>query len=108
LILINAVANGAVIALARDATRRKQEADARGAATRARNRAGRPTVGKSSAKDAPAPAMETPPVAPYGVPGASTGACAPGAFMIPVRWRRASLEDVADAEIVSASDKLLS
>jgi hypothetical protein len=40
LILINAVANGSVIALARDATRRKRDADARGAATRARSRAG--------------------------------------------------------------------
>src|SRR4029077_8207751 len=39
LILINAVANGSVIALARDATCRKRAADARGAATRARGRA---------------------------------------------------------------------
>lgn len=36
LILINAVANGSVIALARDATCRRREADARRAATRAR------------------------------------------------------------------------
>jgi hypothetical protein len=40
LILINAVSNGSVIALARDATRRKRDAAARGAATRATNRAG--------------------------------------------------------------------
>lgn len=38
LILINAVANGSVIALARDATCRRREADARRAATRARSR----------------------------------------------------------------------
>ena len=39
LILINAVANGSVIALARDATRRRCEADARRATTRATTRA---------------------------------------------------------------------
>jgi hypothetical protein len=39
LILINAVSNGAVIALARDASQKKRAADARGAATRASNRA---------------------------------------------------------------------
>jgi hypothetical protein len=38
LVLINAVANGSVIALSRDATRRRCEADARRAATRARSR----------------------------------------------------------------------
>lgn len=38
LIAINALANGSVIALARDATRRRVEADARRSATRARNR----------------------------------------------------------------------
>lgn len=40
LIVINAVANGSVIALARDATRRRCEADTRRVATRTRNRAG--------------------------------------------------------------------
>lgn len=43
LILINAVANGSVIALSRDATRRRREADARRAATYARRRASRGT-----------------------------------------------------------------
>jgi hypothetical protein len=38
LIVINALANGSVIALAHDATRRREEADARRSATRARNR----------------------------------------------------------------------
>src|SRR5680860_12417 len=38
LILINAVANGSVIALSRDATRRQREADVRRAATRSRTR----------------------------------------------------------------------
>lgn len=38
LIAINAIANGSVIALSRDATRRRCEADARRAATRARSR----------------------------------------------------------------------
>lgn len=53
LILINAVSNGAVIALARDATRRKQEADARGAATRARTRATRGGHGTKPEAQAP-------------------------------------------------------
>lgn len=64
LILINAVANGSVIALARDATRRKREADARGAATRARSRAAS-TPRKSS------PAPQTPIVVVVPAPHAS-------------------------------------
>lgn len=44
LIAINAVANGSVIALARDATCRKRASDARGAATRARNQEARPSA----------------------------------------------------------------
>jgi hypothetical protein len=39
LIVINAIANGCVIALAREATARRQDADARRSATRAQNRA---------------------------------------------------------------------
>jgi hypothetical protein len=108
LILINAVANGSVIALARDATRRKQEADARGAATRARSRAAAGGVhgtGKHGAQNAPLiGAQDAPPltessaavsVPPQGSPEASR------ALVIPVRWRWASLDDVPDAEIVA-------
>jgi hypothetical protein len=54
LIFINAVANGSVIALARDATRRRCEADTRRAATRASSRSNRETV------TAPAPAPRVP------------------------------------------------
>jgi len=88
LILINAVANGSVIALARDATRRRCEADARRAATRARTRADR--VPRSSQ---PAPTRAVPAQVPT-----------PGHAIVP--WRRATLDDVVDAEIVS--EELLS
>jgi hypothetical protein len=45
LIAINAIANGCTIALARDATRRRREADARRSATRARRRGVGPRQG---------------------------------------------------------------
>jgi hypothetical protein len=83
LILINAVANGSVIALSRDATRRQREADARRAATRARSRtshAGVPRV--------PAAAPQPQPL---------TGT--PGLVKVPTWWGPTS--DVIDAEIVS-------
>jgi len=54
LILINAVSNGSVIALARDATRRKREAAARGAATRATNRTRAPAPRPTCRSSAPA------------------------------------------------------
>lgn len=91
LILINAVANGSVIALSRDATRRRCEADARRAATRARTRA------RTEQHEAPrrAPAAPTPEVrAPRTVQTPSTALVTP-------MWRRATLDDVIDAEIVS-------
>jgi hypothetical protein len=107
LILINAVANGSVIALARDATRRRCEADARRAATRARARTARGRTEQSPAPapdapvvvDAPAPARRSPP----GVnrPPARSQA------LVPQLWRRATLDNVIDAEIVSEV-KLLS
>lgn len=63
LILLNAVANGSVIALSREATNRRREADARRAATRARGRSGGRSVPKSrgpivvdTAPSVPAPA----------------------------------------------------
>jgi hypothetical protein len=54
LIAINALANGSVIALAHDATRRREEADARRSATRARNREA------AKARREQAPAIQTP------------------------------------------------
>jgi len=77
LILINAVSNGSVIALARDATRKQQDSMARGAATRARSR----SAGKSS----PSPAPHQP---------SST----PQDMVVGPRWK---LTDTLDAEIVS-------
>lgn len=94
LVLINAVSNGSVIALARDATRRKQDADARGAATRARTRADRGVHGtkKPEVQD-DLPLTENPrgPVAQMSLQTRP---------VIPVRWRRATFENVTDAEIV--------
>jgi len=97
LILINAVANGSVIALARDATKRRCEADARRAATRSRGRT-------SSARE---PEVETPVT--HRAPAAAAAAAnrrpaarpAPSTAMAAPVWRRATLDDVIDAEIVS-------
>ena len=82
LILINAVANGSVIALARDATRRRGEADARRAATRTRSRSTSPHVEASASHRAPAAAPR---------PAAAR----------PAVWRTPAHEDVIDAEIIS-------
>ncbi len=88
LVFINAVANGSVIALARDATRRRCEADARRAATRARSRTSRE----------PAPAPRVPVVTP---PPRSRSAGTPGLVKMP-RWAPVDAGDtVIDAEIVS-------
>ena len=91
LVLINAVANGSVIALARDATRRRCEADARRSATRSRNRA---------------PARDTDDHA--GVPKHATSARTSASRGPAVAWRRATLDDVVDAEIVGEEKLLLS
>jgi hypothetical protein len=93
LILINAVANGSVIALSRDATKRRCAADARRAETRARSRAAR---GETTA---PQPAASQP------VPAARP-ARQPSSRPAPVvtTWRKATLDDAIDAidaEIVS-------
>ena len=105
LILINAVANGSVIALSRDATRRRCEADARRAATRARSRT------------APArePEVEVEEPARRAHAGSARRARrptarpvhAPSTAMTAPVWRRATLDDVIDAEIVS-EEKFLS
>lgn len=79
LIAINAVANGSVIALSRDATKRRCEADARRAATRARSRGTVPQA--ASPRRSSRPVAQDPVVTPV--------------------WKRASLDDVIDAEIVS-------
>ncbi len=87
LVLINAVSNGSVIALSRDATRRRCEADARRAATRARAHASRASV----------PASQPAPAAPARAPIPRT-AGTPGLVKMP-RWT--ATDDVVDAEIVS-------
>jgi hypothetical protein len=107
LILINAVANGSVIALARDATCRRRDADARGAAARTRSRASargaesrEPHVApplSDAPADAPATSSVSPPVHPSRGPVSASGR----ALVAPTRWRRATLDDVADAEIVA-------
>ena len=94
LILINALANGSSIALARQATCRKREADERRAATR-RSRTSAPQQTKS----APFPVVDAPAAAPRArAPHASVKA--------PVRWNPSMVSDVIDAEIVS-EQKLL-
>ncbi len=110
LIVINAVANGSVIALARDATCRKRAADARGAATRARSRGAvrgaRDTETREPCSVPPtcSEPYEAPPVhkGPAGSPVRGPGLALRG----PVQWRRASLDDVTDAVVVS--EELLS
>lgn len=72
LVAINAIANGCVMALAREATGRRQEADARRSATRARNRA-------RARGDAPAPATAV-----STTPAAESPASAPRPTAIPV------------------------
>lgn len=86
LILLNAVSNGSVIALSREATCKRREADARRTATRTRNR----SVGT---KVPPITVVE-------GVPAAKPAA-------VPFRWYPVKLDDVIDVEIVS-EQKLLS
>ena len=94
LIAINAIANGSVIALARDATKRRYEDDARRSATRSRNRnearAAR-TSTATIAKDDAGPARRS---------RERRVAVDSRAGSI-VRWSRATLDDVIDAEVVS-------
>jgi hypothetical protein len=96
LVAINAVANGSVIALSRDAPRRRYEADARRAATRSRNRAEDPHVPSPQRASTPAP-ITTAPAAPA---RPATGHAIGHALVAPM-WRRPSFDDVIDAEIVS-------
>lgn len=91
LILINAVANGSVIALARDATRRQRDADARRAATRARSRS-------TSTEQVSASAPRRAPVA---VPTTRRPVHAPGHALVAPVWRQTTHADVMDAEIIS-------
>ncbi len=57
LILINAVANGSVIALARDATCRQRDAVRRASATRSRSKSPAPHVADAPARRAPRPTV---------------------------------------------------
>lgn len=96
LVAINAVANGSVIALARDATRRRREADARRAETRARRRGAGASI--------PAPRSEAPSRThlKHKERSVSRSTRRPGnPLVVTVPWPRATLDDVVDAEIVS-------
>ncbi len=100
LILINAVANGSVIALARDATTKRREADARRAATRARSR----TQGVAQpSRQAPIEVIEPVPETATAPQHASRRGSVTSAAVVkvPRTWRKATLDDVIDAEIVS-------
>ncbi len=98
LILINAVANGSVIALSRDATRRRAEADARRAATRARSRSSSSTEPNTRSTTTP-----TPTPTPRRAPASHAPAHAPttSQALVPPMWRQTVHSDVIDAEIVS-------
>jgi hypothetical protein len=103
LILINAVANGSVIALSRDATKRRCAADARRAATRARSRgAVLGSTGTAPSYEQPAPQVASParPAPSHRRAPVSQPASTPG-LVATTPWRRATLDDVIDAEIVS-------
>lgn len=113
LILINAVANGSVIALAREATKRRCEADARRAATRARTRAARapqlpvtviPVEKHERSQPAvfstPRPMTRPPAIPPHAIRTPARAKHEPSTALVPV-WRRGRFDDVADAEIVS-------
>jgi hypothetical protein len=95
LILLNAVANGSVIALSRDATTRRREADARRAATRARGRQApapraQPPIEVVEAPETTAPSVRRP-----------QATRTPGLVRVP-RWSQAAADDtVIDAEIIS-------
>lgn len=95
LIVINAVANGSVIALSREATCRRREADGRRAATRGRSRS------VESAAHAEPATQSTPIVTaePRRPRAARTKA--------PIRWNPVTFDDVIDAEVVS-EQRLLS
>jgi hypothetical protein len=86
LVAINAIANGSVIALSRDATRRQREADARRAATRARTRAGTRT--------------EVPAEQPAQAPAAAPAKRPTPIVVIPV-WHRPVID------VITAEDRLL-
>ena len=93
LIAINALANGAAIALARDATCRRRDADARRAATvRARSQATaarrQNPIDVVDASDDTAPAKRTARAARRDV-------------VVTAKWNGAMVDDVIDAEIVS-------
>jgi hypothetical protein len=99
LIAINALANGSVIALSRAATCRQREADARGAATRARSRA-----------EAAAARRSVPVATPISAPHRRSHA-APGCGVVPVaapvQWFPA-LADAIDIDTAAEQGLLLS
>ncbi len=116
LVGINAVANGCVIALSREATVRRQAADARRSTTRAQNRArtrgeGTAPVAPASTPAAPAssptpvsapvpraiPVVQGRPAAPARRPAASPRHPAPPVLATRPRW---APETIDDAEIV--------
>jgi len=99
LIAINALANGAGIALARDATCRRREADARRVATRAGSRTAArstPPARRVPVETAAVDSMPTPRRRPRATSGHVITALTPS-----LRWIPAMHDDVIDAEIVS-------
>jgi hypothetical protein len=93
LILINALANGSAIALAREATCKRREAAARASATRR----GRSTAAQPSAPAAPAaPAART-----SATSAKRTKASTQALTKAQIQWNPVVADDVIDAEIVA-------
>ena len=104
LILINALANGSSIALAREATCKRREAAVRASQTRARGRSASVTNRESTASRATAFQVVD---ATASEPATSTRRPGSDSIVKVIRWTPATTDDVIDAEIV-AEEKLLS
>lgn len=108
LIAINALSNGSAIALARQATCKKREAAARGAATR-RSRTSHTRSAPSVPASAPSKQYAPFPVVDAEMPVTATAReRAPKAHAAPVRWTPAMVNNVIDVEIVSETKLLAS
>ena len=95
LILINALANGSAIALARDATCKRREAAARASATR-RGRATASTAAAPSAPTAPSARTRT-----SAAPSKRAKPLSQALTKSQIQWIPAAEDDVIDAEIVA-------
>ena len=99
LILINALANGSSIALAREATCKRREASARASVTRAQSRASRSNRSRATEPASPR-GREVIEVVDDTVAARGTGRAPARVVKVP-RWTAAAEDTIIDAEIVS-------